>query len=71
MRVHDRPVRVERVPSLPHGGTLFFDAPPDAVPVIWIRDGQEGDKLAALIDSKSDIGWHALRSWLVERSPIS
>jgi hypothetical protein len=71
MRVHHRPVRVERVPSLPHGGTLFIDAPPGAVPVVWIRDGQEGDKLAALIDSESDTDWHALRSRLDDRTSIS
>lgn len=71
MRVHDRPVRVERVPSLPHSGTLFIDAPPGAVPVVWIRSGQEGDELAALIASEPDIDWHALHARLDDRSPIS
>lgn len=50
MWVQDVPVRVERVPCIPHGGKVLVDKPPNGDEcVIWVRDDLDDQDAAQLI----------------------
>lgn len=49
MRVRDVPVRIERVPCIPHGAKVLIDKPPDGMCVAWVREDLDDETAAILI----------------------
>jgi len=49
MQVQGVPVRVERVPHIPHGAKVLIDGPSDAELVAWVREDLESEEAAALV----------------------
>jgi hypothetical protein len=49
MWVQDVPVRVERVPYIPHGAKVLVDKPPNEEFVVWVRDDLDDQTAAILI----------------------
>jgi hypothetical protein len=49
MWVQDVPVRVERVPCIPHGAKVLVDKPSNGQCVIWVRDDLDDRTAAELI----------------------
>lgn len=49
MWVQDVPVRVERVPCIPHGAKVLIDEPNGGMCVAWIREDLDDETAAILI----------------------
>lgn len=52
MWVQDVPVRVERVPCIPHGAKVLVDKPFGGEFIIWVRNDL-GDQTAAILIARA------------------